>query len=372
MKILFICGCLEKGRDGVGDYTRKLAETLIHQQKQTLISVVALNDSYISELVANDSTLSDRLYFHRIPATFNEKNKFSILGEIIDNFKPDWISLQFVPYAYHPKGLPVRLANNFKKTWSNKIKLHIMFHELWVGMAKEISFKLKVVGKLQRRMIKDMLQVLKPSKIHTQCNLYKVEINLLGFDSEILSLFSNIDNYGNNDFIPERLNVEEYNFVIFGSIHAGAPIKEFAAYLSKKFASLRIHFVGGNGTELNNWKEILDVVNIPYIIHGRQSEKYISSLLSKSQLGISTTPYFVSQKSGSIAAMLLHGLPVICVSPEWTPWVLCNNKTSTEAISNADVIYWNDNLKDLSLNSFFNFKKYDVDLIAENFYTTLV
>ena len=29
MKIVFICGCLEPGKDGVGDYTRRLSAELI-------------------------------------------------------------------------------------------------------------------------------------------------------------------------------------------------------------------------------------------------------------------------------------------------------------------------------------------------------
>jgi hypothetical protein len=47
MKIIFLCGSLEPGCDGVGDYTRRLAGELIKQGHH--IAAVALNDQYLQE-----------------------------------------------------------------------------------------------------------------------------------------------------------------------------------------------------------------------------------------------------------------------------------------------------------------------------------
>jgi hypothetical protein len=41
--------------------------------------------------------------------------------------------------------------------------------------------------------------------------------------------------------------------------------------------------------------------------------------LCKSTIGLSTTPATLAEKSGSIAAMSKHGLPVICISRSWNP-----------------------------------------------------
>ena len=46
MKLIFICGSLEPGRDGVGDYTRRLAGELIRQGHQ--IAIIALNYKIIA------------------------------------------------------------------------------------------------------------------------------------------------------------------------------------------------------------------------------------------------------------------------------------------------------------------------------------
>ncbi|MEM9143625.1 MAG: hypothetical protein AAGA86_11600, partial [Bacteroidota bacterium] len=48
-------------------------------------------------------------------------------------------------------------------------------------------------------------------------------------------------------------------------------------------------------------------------------EDRISEELYKSSLGITTTPMAQIEKSGTVAAMLEHQLPVICVARQWTP-----------------------------------------------------
>ena len=52
---------------------------------------------------------------------------------------------------------------------------------------------------------------------------------------------------------------------------------------------------------------------------GLQSENVISQVLIDSDFGISTTPYFQTEKSGVYAAYREHKLTTISVSREWTP-----------------------------------------------------
>ena len=47
MKIIFLCGSLEPGRDGVGDYVLLLSGELVRQGHQA--SIIALNDVYLQE-----------------------------------------------------------------------------------------------------------------------------------------------------------------------------------------------------------------------------------------------------------------------------------------------------------------------------------
>jgi cellulose biosynthesis protein BcsQ len=52
---------------------------------------------------------------------------------------------------------------------------------------------------------------------------------------------------------------------------------------------------------------------------GIQCEKEISQVLIDSDYGISTTPYFQTEKSGVYAAYREHQINTICVSRKWTP-----------------------------------------------------
>ena len=47
MKIAFLCGSLEPGFDGVGDYVRMLASEVIVQGHQAVI--VAINDTHLKK-----------------------------------------------------------------------------------------------------------------------------------------------------------------------------------------------------------------------------------------------------------------------------------------------------------------------------------
>src|SRR5215210_3802535 len=130
MKILFLCGSLEPGRDGVGDYTRRLAGELIRQGNKTFI--ISLNDRYVSEVFKtiqhDDATAISVL---RLPSNLVTKKKMQFARKWIDNENPEWLSLQYVPFSFHTKGLPFRLSKLLRGLGKGR-KWQIMFHELWL------------------------------------------------------------------------------------------------------------------------------------------------------------------------------------------------------------------------------------------------
>lgn len=335
MKLLFICGSLEPGKDGVGDYTRALASQL--KERRIAVALLALSDKHISEV---QEKVLHSMPLKRIPSMLKESERISIAKHFIEEKKPDVVSLQFVPYAFDTKGLPYYLLKVLPcVVQGHNVQWHIMFHELWVAMAKESSFKLKVIGTLQRRLIGNLLKMLEPCCIHTHTSLYQEELRLLGVKANLLPLFSNIGKIENGSKEKKAIH-SIVNVGVFGSIHPGARITQFFNILQTSFESVKIHFIGGNGNELSIWTALLDASDIPYEVHGRQSETTISALLDSCDLGISTTPYYVTQKSGSIAAMLLHNMAVVCVARPWTPWVLAKNSNMATNLTNPDVLQW--------------------------------
>src|SRR5690349_7383960 len=113
MRILFICGALEPGKDGVGDYTRRLAgavQSLGHEP-----AIIALYDSWVGEpTVAVQCAENNKILVLRIASNISERYRYRRAKEWVNTFDPVWISLQFVPYAYNPKGLPFSLAKELK------------------------------------------------------------------------------------------------------------------------------------------------------------------------------------------------------------------------------------------------------------------
>lgn len=318
MKVLFLCGSLELGKDGVGDYTRHLAEELIRQGHHCRI--VAIMDKYVEETIheaqGNEHSVVPVL---RLPFKKGYTLNCQEAKGWVYNYNPDWISLQYVPFSFHTKGLPIGLGDAIQLLSKGR-KLHIMFHELWVGMNREVSFKLACWGRLQRIMISSFIKNVKPLAISTQTKLYQLQLKKIGTSASLLPLFSNIKVISSD---PKLKNPNHIRFVVFGAIHPGAPIetfaKEVADYAINKNLKISFTFIGRCGKEQEYWATVLHSFKFEATILGELSVEQISKELSVASIGIVNTPSCLIEKSGANAAMKEHGLSVICLSHNWTP-----------------------------------------------------
>jgi hypothetical protein len=242
-----------------------------------------------------------------------------------------------VPYSFQKKGLPFGLGKRLAKIGKGR-KWHIMFHELWVGMDTEAPLKHRLTGFLQQFIVKRLIEQIQTKVIHTNTTLYQLQLKKSGVQAQLLPLFGNIP----VKFSKLKKETPNLIFIIFGSIHYGANVQKFTEWLlslqqiEKK--SVKVFFAGKNGSELAVWKEHLGEKNIFFEDFGSQDETNISELMLNSDIGIITTPYWLIEKSGAMAAMQEHGLPVICVSREWIP-------RNINEIFNHSVIEWIPNLQ---------------------------
>ena len=322
MKILFIVASLESGRDGIGDYVRILAGALL-KLGHTIVAI-SINDKFVTEEIAGTQyTDGFDLEVVRIPSCWSERRRFQKAIVWITFYDPEWISLQFVIFSFHKKGLPINFGK-YLKVLGHGRKLHIMFHELWVGMAEDSNKKMILWGWVQKQLIRNLLNKLRPILINTQTRIYQAQLIRLGFPTMYLPLFGNIPvNEEKNSICREidKSAKNEISFILFGSIHPGAPIQKLAndlANYSKQFnilISLRI--IGRSGIEQESWAKIWTGAGLKVELFGELSTENISEKLSSSTLGISTTPIALAEKSGTIAAMKEHGLKVMCVSHPW-------------------------------------------------------
>lgn len=325
MKIVFLCGCLEPDRDGVGDYTRRLAAESIRQGHFS--TVLSLNDKYVSDKF-NDIQRSEGtdLSVLRLPAAWAMKVRLGYAKKYIDDFNPDWLSLQFVIFGFHRKGLPLGLGNQLLPLGLGR-RWHIMFHELWLGMEMCTPKKHLLWGWAQRQLIKSLISTLNPKIIHTNTILYQQQLAKLGFIAQHLSLFGNIPKVYSTD---ERLNsIEPFkigksiNFILFAQIFPDSPVDDFlddvVMYASKNEVEITLTIIGRCGSEQEVWADKWAATGMAVNILGSQPANNISKALGTASIGISTTPAALIEKSGSVAAMLEHGLPVICVPFRWEP-----------------------------------------------------
>ncbi|MEZ7498686.1 glycosyltransferase [Flavobacterium sp. Arc3] len=316
MRILFFCGSVEYGNDGVGDYTRLLCGELIRLGHEA--QILSLCDPYVSEYLNEIQEVGgNKVVVNRLPLCYSHSKRYTIAQDIVAKYQPDWISLQFVPYSFNPKGLPFWLPSFLNKL-KGKYHWHVMFHELWLGIDREASFKHKCIGVLQKNIIKRVLGNISPKRINTQNELYLFSLKKCNINASVLPICSNIPLTG-----IKRGKKEITQFVLFGTIHPGAPFKDFIEDLVINKDSLsrpiKFFFIGKSGSELSSYKAVLHLFKIDYEVLGIQAESVISQILIDSNYGISTTPYFQTEKSGIYAAYKEHQLNSICVSRKWTP-----------------------------------------------------
>ncbi|MBT8319324.1 MAG: hypothetical protein KJP01_04265, partial [Gramella sp.] len=314
MKIVFLCGSLEPGKNGVGDYVNRLAGCLLNEGVYAYS--IALNDPYI------EGWQFDKFYHrHKIHQVLRFGKGMSIEKKIkigrdwIQDIAPDWLSLQYVPYSFNKRGIPLRLNKKLEKLGKGH-NWHIMFHELWAGMGNPNSVKLQIYGSIQKFIIRDLLKSLKPCSIHTHATLYRKQLQLRGWKVSQLPLFANIRFYECRQKSKSGIT----KVAVFGCIQPEAKLKEFICWLSsQKLGKVCFHFLGNNGKELNSWLQILEESSIPYKLFGWLEEKELSHELSRCDLGVTSTPYYLIEKSGTVAAMIEHKMNIICIGPVWIP-----------------------------------------------------
>ncbi|HEV7329740.1 MAG TPA: hypothetical protein VGN63_01770 [Flavisolibacter sp.] len=314
--ILFICGSLEKGKDGVGDYVIKLAIELV--QRGYKPAILALNDSYIKEpiKILHPEDERGQLKILRLPVGMSSARKKRLCADFVTQFDPTVISLQFVPYSFNAKGIPYGLSKALMNLNNEKIRWHIMFHEIWLAETK--GWKQKIIGLAQRRIIKDLVKVLDPIHIHCSIEATREKLSKLQIKSTILPLFGNIGFHRFIDVsLKNQIDSYKYRILYFGA----APRDEFLKSIVSKLGpisakwgkSLCIVVVGKNSTAKSKFIEILRAklsVATGIIDAGFLEEKSISYLMQFCTIGIARSTPELLGKSGTAIAMLEFGLPI--------------------------------------------------------------
>lgn len=313
MNIVFICGSLESGRDGVGDYVRCLSIELLNRNHT--VSVIALYDPYISTVTIEEQSVNGvALPVLRIPKIQANNVRITEAQKWVADNRPNLVSIQFVPYSFHDKGLPLFFHKTIQTIQGNA-KVQIMFHELWLDEAKGI--KEKIVKFLQKKIIRRFVKQLSPQIIHTTIPYNQQRLLMCQIKAQNLELFGNIKKAAVLALPIAAQEIEESHLKIlyFGAPARGAFFNEIVVGLKRlKNNKITLLIACGKAQHKDAFiatlKEVLPNANFTIIDCGFLEVNEISTLMSIANIGIGRAEGHLIGKSGTIIAMLEHGLPV--------------------------------------------------------------
>ena len=243
------------------------------------------------------------------------------LGDLSDLPEADLYSIQFAPYAFANNGFPNQILKCLAEKLQNK-KVHLNFHEIWVGAYPRANCKEKGIGWLQKNLILRFINKCKPAWVTSSNAAALDRLKQEGVPAIFLYLFGNIP-YSENSKPTTKGQMLKVAF--FGTLYADFPydkLGKFFSTLSKTSGKkLEIILIGRQREDAgSNYLYSMCKKN-EFLIErtGELSTNLISEQLQKCSLCICTTPYDVIGKSSATAAMLEHGLPVLAYDDGDTP-----------------------------------------------------
>jgi hypothetical protein len=299
MRILILANTDQRGKSGVGDFALTLWEQLRGCDIDATFAVIdpdpAVRDGQLTGLM--------------------------------QEIDPDWVSLHFVPYAYANRGMVGKRTLPWKKI-RGRTGTHILFHEIWVGAHQGASWRHRLTGVLQKRGIKQCLDLLKPDVVHCTNSLYSSMLNREGISNTILPLFGAIPfQLGSRDpYLDVVCSLEpgwdRSRWVIaalFGSIHPTNSFLHVLQWLSarcnrsgKKLFVVSLGHAPNAKTFFETLSNQFPQACKPYFhVTGKLDATDLSSWIRGADCGLATTPFNIIDKSSSAVAFAEHGVPVI-------------------------------------------------------------
>ncbi len=318
-------------KSGVGDYTRRLAAECIRQGHSA--AVASLNETGLTEprqeVQTEDGTEVPVL---RLPSDMAWPIRWQKAKEWHPAQTAEVVSLQFVCFGFQPKGLmPLSFGRSLRNFAGNR-GVHLMFHEIWLGVREDASIKHRLWGGVQKALILRMVHQLKPQIMQTQARPYQAILQQAGLTAGHQPLFSNIPNVRLLEsreslrariitdalaFGLERQDSEPWLVGLFGTLYpewTGDSLMKAFAPASQKAGKQVVFIVlghhGRSAEEVERWREA-SPVGMVWLERSEISPEALSAILHALDFGAVATPLAMLEKSGAAAAFFDHGVPVV-------------------------------------------------------------
>jgi len=328
MRVALLCMSIEPGHDGVGDYVHRFARVL--SARGHACQILALADRFADHPSVTLDTHGG-YEIVRIPAEQWRQADIGLAIERLQAFTPDWVSLQMVCYGFEKHGLLWRSARQFASL-RGASKRHMMFHELWIGAGATSPPRDRILGWLQRKLLLRATRMWSPRIVHTSNTFYREMLRGADITAEELAVPGNIpvralDSAGARQMILQRLGslprqpLEPLLAGLFGSLHPewsdGAWLDRVAALcarLGRRLVIVQLGRLGPAGTRALASLRRRASDRADFLEFGERDAAEISAIFQGLDFGVATTPWPLIGKSGTAAAMLEHGLPVLVPS----------------------------------------------------------
>jgi hypothetical protein len=322
VRIAFVTGSLEPGRDGVGDYTRLLAEAC--RARGHGVAQLAIAEP--AEMAAG-------------PGHEPEQARFSAAGlrggaaqAWLRAFRPEWVSLQFVPYSFDPRGFFARDLAPLSALLREAPRRHVFFHELWIGSHRGASWRHRLAGWRQRRTIRRLLKATAPGCVQTSVGYYRGALARIGQAATVLPLFGNVPLPRETPTAAVLPGVAAGAVVcgMFGALHPAPELPRFLAdfaALAQRLGRPAVLAAAGALRTGDGWFRALAEEwrgRIEFRALGRLDAAALAAVFARFDFAVTTVPWVIIGKSGSTVALREHGLQVVVVAEGAPPRFGCD------------------------------------------------
>lgn len=310
------------GRDGVGDYLRRLQAELT--ARGATVPLVGLADR---EVGAPTEEPGPTL---RLPSAWPLRQRVGHARRWLQPFQAEILSLHVVPYAWHPKGLAFNLAREVRSL-AEDYRLHLFFHELWIGEGWDEPWRHRLVGQVQRAALRQLVARGQPGAVHTTNPHYAARLYRMGVPAGVLPLAGNVPvgtagldqaqwaalTRAHPDLRAEQRAAWRIA-VFFGAFHPVWPAEPFVPQLAalaigegRRLALIHVGRPGGGGD--THWDACAVRLrdHATWVRLGEMDLEAVSRVMVEADAGVATTPWSIVGKSGTAASMAEHGLPVL-------------------------------------------------------------
>jgi hypothetical protein len=339
MSLVIVVGGLEPTQDGIGDHSRRVASALIKRGIST--SILALSDGRVAsgELRARQSDDGVEIDTLRLPSNTRFAERVARGRRFIDEVGARHALFGFAPYQFDMRGVVSRALVELPEMVKG-LTSSILFHETWIGEEETSGVWTRLVGFTQRRLIQMLVHDLKPVVCYSTNPLYRRMLDAYDIRSEMIPHCGNVPVQATDasDWLPQELAKggvqlgpnglkDLYLIGMFGSLYDLLELPKLlpifdtvARRKGKRPVIANIGIIGGRP----EWKAWQKTYGPQYglVDIGPSTTLRISQFINSVDIGMSSTGLAQFGKSGTGAAFVEHGVPVLIPSeyPHFRHW----------------------------------------------------